>query len=117
MSMIHKASVFNARCPVYRLATILESKWALIIIRDLLYGSARRFKDFKKSTPQLTDRALQQTLVRLQEMKIVKRVVKDTSPPQVIYTLTHHGKSLRPIYNEMVKWGKTRGKKWWQEII
>jgi DNA-binding HxlR family transcriptional regulator len=117
MNLVKKAENINKVCPIYRCAAIFESKWALVILRDLFMNGPMRFKDFKTNTPNLTDRALNQTLNRLQELKLVAHLAKDdTSPPILRYQLSDYGLSLNPIIIAMIGWGSGMGKTWWKEI-
>lgn len=116
MDLIKDVSGVNKVCPVYRFAAIFESKWSLVILRDLFMKGPLRFRDFKINTPTLTDRALNQTLKRLQVLKLITRKVQDTSPPSVVYELSHYGQGLHPVIMSMVEWSKSQGQKWWKEI-
>ncbi len=107
---------FNAKCAVYHFAAISESKWSLIILRDLFMNGPMRFKDFKTNTPELTDRALTQTLKKLQSLKLINRKVADTSPPSVTYELSYYGHGLKPVISTLLDWGKDVGNKWWKEL-
>lgn len=103
-------------CPIAKFAAIFESKWAIIILRDLFWHGDQRFKDFKSHTPTITDRALTQSLKHLQGLKLIERVVQDTSPPSVVYRLTPCCRDMQPVFKSMVEWGNSKGKKWWNEI-
>ena len=116
MTLLKNAKGVNDKCPVYKFATICESKWSLVILRDLFMNGPMRFKDFKANTPDLTDRALTETLKKLQALKLIHRKVLDTSPPGVIYELSHYGHGLKPVIGGLVDWGKEIGNKWWKDV-
>ena len=115
-AMVEDASDEDACCAIYKCACMFESKWSLIILRDLSEESPRRFKDFKTRNPKITDRALNQTLKRLQSLKLVDRQVEDTSPTKVTYSLTKFGKKLQPVLESMMSWGSKHGNEWWKQI-
>lgn len=114
--LVKDATGGNANCPVYKFSVIFENKWSIVILRDLFEHEARRFSDFRKSTPYMTDRALNQCLVRLQELKLVEKENLGSSKHFTNYKLSEYGKSLRPVFNSMFSWGEKDGNKWWGEI-
>lgn len=116
MNLVKRAESINKICPVYRCAAIFESKWSLVILRDLFMNGPMRFKDFKTNTPSLTDRALNQTLNRLQELKLIVHSAQNTKPPILCYQLSDYGTSLNSVITSMVEWGSNAGKEWWREI-
>lgn len=116
MNLVKRAENINKICPVYRCAAIFESKWSLVILRDLFMNGPMRFKDFKTNTPSLTDRALNQTLNRLQELKLIVHSAKNTKLSILCYQLSDYGTSLSSVIVSMIEWGSNTGKEWWREI-
>lgn len=103
-------------CPIYRFAAIFESKWAIIVLRDLLLRGEQRFSELRRNNPKITDRALTQTLKHLQELRLVERLVLDTTPPGVSYKLSPLCKDMGPVFQAMMDWGKAQGQKWWSAL-
>jgi DNA-binding HxlR family transcriptional regulator len=103
-------------CPIYRFCAIFESKWAIIVLRDLLLNGEQRFSELRRKNPKITDRALTQTLKHLQDLKLVDRIVLDTAPPGVSYKLSPLCKDMGPVFQSMMDWGKTQGQKWWSAL-
>lgn len=95
---------FCKNCPVETTLSILENKWRVLIIRDLLNGE-KRFGELKKSMEGISQRALSLNLRFMEKSKIINRKVFPEVPPHVEYSLTETGKSLEPILKEMEKWG------------
>lgn len=112
-----KTNTTDENCPIYRFCTIFESKWAIIVMKDLLFGGEQRFSDLRRNNPKITDRALTQTLKHLQELNLVERLVDEkASPPKVTYKLTALCKEMGPVFQSMMDWGKTQGQKWWSSL-
>ena len=114
--LIKDASGKNADCPVYKFSVIFESKWSIVIIRDLMENESCRFSDFRKRTPYMTDRALNQCLLRLQELKLIEKQNVGQSKHFSRYTLSKYGESLKPVFKAMLSWGEHSGNKWWNDI-
>ena len=92
-------------CPVRRSLEILGGKWAFTIIYSLFEGT-KRFKELERSIEGINTRMLVKELKLMEKHEIVTRVAHATIPPTVEYTLTEKGKNLRPILEELYKWGK-----------
>jgi DNA-binding HxlR family transcriptional regulator len=95
----------STNCPVRRSLEILGGKWAFTIIYSLFEGT-KRFKELERSIEGINTRMLVKELKLMEKHEIVTRVAYATIPPTVEYTLTEKGKKLRPILEELYKWGK-----------
>lgn len=92
-------------CPVATTVGLLDSKWKLLILRDLL-TSTQRYNTFQKSLPQISQKVLTQTLKSMVDDGLVIRTAYPEVPPRVEYSLSDLGNSLRPIIKSMEIWGK-----------
>lgn len=84
---------------------LLGKKWTALLVRALLDGP-RRFTELLKAAPGLRDRVLSQRLKELEAAGIVTRVPYAEVPPRVEYELTRRGRELRPVIEEMERWGR-----------
>jgi DNA-binding HxlR family transcriptional regulator len=84
---------------------LLGKKWTALLIRALLDGP-RRFTELLEAAPGLRDRVLSQRLKELEAAGIVTRVPYAEVPPRVEYELTRRGRELRPVIEEMERWGR-----------
>lgn len=100
----NKQALANDCLEVYA-SNILGGQWALAICCYLISGK-HRFGELKKCLPNITERMLTLQLRKLEEKKIVKRTVYAEIPPRVEYELTSIGYELKPVINELEKWGK-----------
>ncbi|MES2512935.1 MAG: helix-turn-helix domain-containing protein [Bacteroidota bacterium] len=82
----------------------LEGKWKLLIILSLSMGN-KRFTEISKEIHAITDKMLSKELKHLEANKLIKREVKDSFPPTVIYSITKHGRSLQTLLDELYRWG------------
>lgn len=96
--------------PVKDALDILSGKWKLQIILSLTFGK-KRFKQMQREIPGLTPKMLSKELKDLEMNELVARNVYDTLPVTVEYELTTYGKTLRPLMDELHKWGTKHRKK------
>jgi DNA-binding HxlR family transcriptional regulator len=94
-------SGYGQFCPVAKAAEILDERWTLLVIRELLHG-ARRFNDIRRGVPRMSPSLLSRRLKDLTGAGVVDRV---TSSGGVEYVLTPAGEELRPIVDGMGAWG------------
>lgn len=92
-------------CPVATTVQLIGNKWKLLILRNLMYDSKQRFKDFIKTIPAISKKVLTDNLRSLEEHKLVEREVFAEVPPRVEYSLSPLGQSLKPILDAMYVWG------------
>ena len=91
-------------CPVEVTLGLINYKWKVLIVRDLLTGT-KRFGELKKSVTGITQKVLTNNLKQMEKDELLKRKAYPEVPPRVEYTLTETGLSLKPILDSMVEWG------------
>ena len=91
-------------CPVEITMGLIDDKWKVLIVRDLLTGT-KRFGELKKSVTGITQKVLTNNLKQMERDGLLKRKAYPEVPPRVEYTLTETGLSLKPILDSMVEWG------------
>ena len=91
-------------CPVATTVSLIGSKWKLLIIRNLL-NRPWRFNELQKSLEGISQKVLTDSLRSMEADGIITRTVFPEVPPRVEYALSELGESLRPIINDMAKWG------------
>ncbi len=89
---------------------VINGKWKLPILIAIKRGCTR-FREIQRYVPPITSRVLTSELRLLEQNKLVTRKVYDESPVIVEYTLTEYSKTLFPIIELMVYWGKTHRQK------
>lgn len=94
------------RCPVEVTLTLIDDRWKVLILRELLYGT-RRFGEIRKALGNVSTKVLTANLRSMENNGLLTRRVYPEVPPKVEYTLTELGYSLKPILFAMVEWGST----------
>ncbi|MDU2063235.1 MAG: helix-turn-helix domain-containing protein [Sporomusaceae bacterium] len=94
-----------AGCPVEITLNVIGGKWKGIILFHLINGT-KRFNEFQKLHPCITQRMLTLQLRELERDGLIHREVYKEVPPKVEYSLTQFGKTLEPIILLMKDWGE-----------
>jgi DNA-binding HxlR family transcriptional regulator len=83
---------------------LIGERWALLIVRDLLFGP-KRFRDLHAGLGQGSPNVLTQRLRELEEAGVVRR--RRLPPPASanVYELTDWGAQLEPILLGLQRWG------------
>ena len=92
------------KCSVSVTLDIFNDRWKLSIIWHLLDGK-KRFKELNEIISEITQKTLTVKLKELEEKNIIHREVYAEVPPKVEYSLTSSGEKLRPVLENMSKWG------------
>lgn len=103
--MIANKNIKSAdRCALQEILSIIGGKWSMSIIYALFTGK-KRFSELERLVPNINTRMLVKELKNMEANGIVTRKVFATVPPTVEYTLTPKGEKLKPIIDELYKWG------------
>jgi DNA-binding HxlR family transcriptional regulator len=92
-------------CPVAATMNLLNEKWTLHILRELMTGK-RRFNELSHRLGGVNSRTLSDRLRLLEEEGIVTRHVINTIPPWVEYELTEKGSDLNSVIESIAAWGR-----------
>jgi DNA-binding HxlR family transcriptional regulator len=94
-------SRYGQFCPVAKAMELLDERWTLLVVRELLMGS-RHFNDLRRGVPRMSPALLSKRLRTLTRAGIVER---RTDGARVTYALTEAGSELRPIVEALGCWG------------
>ncbi|MEQ8527587.1 helix-turn-helix domain-containing protein [Thalassospira sp.] len=95
--------VFRSNCPSRELLDQIADKWSMMILAVLADGPLR-FNAIKRGLEGITQKALTQTLRKLERNGIVSRNVIATSPVAVEYEITDLGRSLIGPFKALYYW-------------
>ncbi|MFF2729746.1 winged helix-turn-helix transcriptional regulator [Streptomyces sp. NPDC058008] len=82
---------------------LVSDKWSLYVVAALGQGPLR-FSQARRVVAGISQRMLTVTLRRLVRDGLVSRTVAPTVPPQVTYSLTETGHSLRLAVQPLIEW-------------
>lgn len=91
-------------CPIDFTIDLISGKWSMWILWTLQDGPVR-FGELRNKIPGITEKMLIQELKKFENYNIVNRKVYPEIPPKVEYSLTEHGRSLKPIMTLIKQWG------------
>lgn len=92
-------------CPVAMAAEVLCRRWTLLLLRELLSGSAR-FNALRRGLPRMSTALLAKRLRELETAGILVRSPVSAEAGVCEYHLTAAGRELRPIVETMGVWGQ-----------
>jgi DNA-binding HxlR family transcriptional regulator len=84
-------------CPVAKAMELLDERWTLLIVRELLSGS-ERFNDVRRGVPRMSPTLLAKRLNQLVRAGVVEKQAER-------YVLTPAGEELRPVVEALAVWG------------
>lgn len=94
-------------CPINLSLEVLGDKWSLIIIRDIIFGNRRYFRELlTNSEEKIASNILSNRLKTLVEEGILTKADDPTHKQKAIYSLTEKGIELLPILAQMAAWGR-----------
>ncbi|MEO9256767.1 MAG: helix-turn-helix domain-containing protein [Crocinitomicaceae bacterium] len=92
-------------CPVDYSIDLLSKKWTLPIIYALVKESPKRFKELEREINGISPNILSTRLKELEFNHLITREIFPTIPPTVEYGLTKHANGLKPVIDELEKFG------------
>lgn len=84
----------------------IADKWSILVIAVLCAGP-QRFNALKRGLNGVTQKALTQTLRRLERLGLVERKVIPVSPLAVEYSITPLGESFKIPLQALFQWSAT----------
>ncbi|KPX42466.1 HxlR family transcriptional regulator [Pseudomonas syringae pv. helianthi] len=94
---------FSSDCPSRALFDQIADKWSMMVLAVLDDGP-HRFNAIKRRLEGVTQKALTQSLRRLERNGLVSRQVISFSPVAVQYEITPLGRTLQQPFRELHKW-------------
>ena len=93
-------------CPLRRALHLLEGKYSIHILKELLQGT-RRFGDLRKNIPGIAPKTLSDRLKYFVTVGIISRYAHSVIPPKVEYQLTGKGEMLESVIKQLEGLGQT----------
>jgi DNA-binding HxlR family transcriptional regulator len=94
-------------CPINLTLEVVGDKWSLLIIRDMIFGKRRHFRELlTRSEEGISSNILADRLKTLVGEGILTRRDDPTHKQKGVYSLTEKGIELLPILAQMAVWGR-----------
>ena len=93
-------------CPINLTLEVLGDKWSLLVIRDMMFGNRRHFRELlTKSEEGISSNILADRLKTLLDRGIITWADDPSHKQKGIYSLTEQGIELLPVLAQMSGWG------------
>jgi DNA-binding HxlR family transcriptional regulator len=92
-------------CPISFALDVIGDRWALLIVRDIVFAQRRYYADFLAAGEGISSNILADRLQRLEAAGVVIRVADPEDGRRLQYGLTDKGKDLIPVLLDMALWG------------
>jgi len=105
----HSATASGGRsgCPINLTLEVLGDRWSLIVIRDVMFGNRRHFRELlSQSEEGIASNILADRLRRLTTAGLLTRADDPGHAQRAIYSLTEAAIQLVPLLAEMAAWGR-----------
>lgn len=88
-------------CPVAKAMELLDERWTLLVVRELLMGSTR-FNELRRGVPRMSPALLSRRLRRLCDAGVIERRGPEN---RASYVVTDAGRELLPVVEALGRWG------------
>ena len=92
-------------CPVAMAAEILCTRWTMVLLRELVAGSAR-FNELRRGVPRMSPALLSKRLKDLETAGVITRSQMPRDPEVYRYALTTSGRDLAQVVEAVGAWGQ-----------
>lgn len=101
------AETGRSGCPINLTLEMLGDRWSLIVIRDLMFGNRRHFRELlTRSEEGIASNILADRLKRLVAHGLLTRREDPSHRQKAIYSLTEPAIQLLPVLAQIGAWGR-----------
>ena len=94
-------------CPINLAVEVLGDKWSLVILRDMIFGGRRHFRELLlRSEEGIASNMLADRLKTLVELGLLTKADDPTHKQKAVYSLTEMAIELVPIMAHLGAWGR-----------
>lgn len=93
-------------CPINLSLEVFGDKWSLLILRDMIFGGKRHFRELLRSEEGIATNILSDRLKRLTEDGMLTKADDPSHKQKAIYSLTEATIALVPIMAHLGAWGR-----------
>jgi DNA-binding HxlR family transcriptional regulator len=96
---------YDEYCAIAKSLDLVGDRWTLLVVRELRLRGPSRYTDLRNGLPGVATNLLAD---RLRDLEAAGLVVREEAPPPVattLFRLTPRGEGLRPVLDELMRWG------------
>ena len=94
----------QSRCPICYSLDVFGDKWTLLILRDILIGGKRYYRDFLGSGEGIATNILADRLKAMVESGLIAKADDPNHGAHAVYSATAKAEALRPVLAAMAAW-------------
>ena len=95
---------YDDPCGIARALDCVGERWALLIVRELLFGP-KRYTDLRAGLPFASPNVLSQRLHELEACHVLHKRVLAPPSGATVYELTARGRELESVLQALARWG------------
>lgn len=92
-------------CPINLSLEIFGDAWTLLVLRDMMFGGKRHFRELLASEEGISTNILADRLERLQAAGLLTKADDPSHAQKAIYSLTEKAIELLPVIVQIGAWG------------
>ena len=94
----------QSKCPICYSLDVFGDRWTLLILRDMLIGGKRHYRDFLNAGEGIATNILADRLKAMLDWGLIARSDDPDNGLQTIYSPTPKAEALRPVLGAMAAW-------------
>ncbi|REE97327.1 winged helix-turn-helix transcriptional regulator [Thermomonospora umbrina] len=92
-------------CPINLSLEILGDRWTLLVLRDITFTGARRFRELLAGPERISSNILADRLATLVDHGLLTKADDPAHKQKVVYSLTERAIELVPVLAQLATWG------------
>ena len=98
---------YRSGCPINLAVEVLGDRWSLVILRDMIFGGRRHFRDILLHSQEgIASNMLADRLRTLLEIGLLTKADDPTHKQKAVYSLTEMSIALVPVMAHLGAWGR-----------
>jgi DNA-binding HxlR family transcriptional regulator len=99
-------SAHRSSCPINLALEILGDRWSLLVLRDLMFGNKRHFREFLSSEEGISSNILTERLHTLVDSGLLTKTENPSHKQKAFYSLTPMAIDLLPTLAHLGAWSR-----------
>ncbi len=95
----------RSNCPISFTLDLFGDRWSLLVLRDLVLGGARHYRQLLEAGEGIATNVLAERLRRLEHAGLIAKRRDPDDRKRYVYSTTPKGLDTLPILLEMILWG------------
>ena len=96
---------YDEYCSIAKSLDLVGDRWTLLVVRELSLRGPSRYTDLRNGLPGVATNLLAE---RLRDLEAAGLVAREEAPPPIattLFRLTERGAGLKPVLDELMRWG------------